>query len=292
MAEEKKAIDRPLGIKLITIFLFVLGSFLIALAFIAFIYDSDIMTWVAPATRSFDRAAQFEVCALYGVAFIFHGYGFWKLIGHTKLTLFIILLTIIILYPLRLALILSSVAENKWIFHTSDTVGIIVSAIGIPISILILWYLSKQKVILLFEAQELKRTELKIRALEEKIELVRRRSHSGEITKAEFAELKKDCVEKERSLRAKIKHLKKVRLSRERKMKDKEKAIKEGKEKKLAKKEGKKAKREEKKAEKEAKKEENEEENEKVKVEGEEKKTKKKSGQKKGKEKKKAEKEE
>jgi hypothetical protein len=283
MAEEKKAIDRPLGIKLITIFLFVMGCFLIVLASSAFVLDSDILEWVAPAVSNVERMAQFEIALLYGIGFITFGYEFWRLRGTTKIVISIVSGFIIVLYPLRLALILSSVADNKWIFETSDTVGIIVTAVGIPLSILIVWYLMKQEVNLLFEAQELKRTGQKIRTIEEKIEFGRIRSHSGEITKAEFAELKKECAEKERRLRARIKHLKKVRLNRERKIKDKEKAKKEGKEEKLARKEEKKAIKDEKKAEKEAKKEEEKgEEEEKEKPEKKE--VKKKSGKEEGEE--------
>ena len=98
-------------------------------------------------------------------------------------------------------------------------------------------------------------TKRKISAIEHKIHLGKQRCNAGEMSKAELANLRSECLTKEKVLRGRIRHLDKIRLGRERKQKEAEDRKVERWEEKQARKEKKKAEKEEKKAEKEIEKE-------------------------------------
>jgi hypothetical protein len=144
----------------------------------------------------------------------------------------------------------------------SDIV-VLVSSVGtVVLLVIILRHLSRPKVILAFEAQEVMLIKRKISAIERQIHLGKQRCNAGEMSKAELAKLKAECLAKEKVLRGQIRHLGKVRLSRERKQKEAEDTVVKRWEEKQAKKEEKKAEKEERKAEKELEKEEKGEEGE------------------------------
>jgi hypothetical protein len=64
------------------------------------------------------------------------------------------------------------------------------------------------------------RTKKHIVMLKEKMEIGRKRCNEGEISKAELANLRSECLAEERVLKGRIRHFEKVRLVRERKIKD------------------------------------------------------------------------
>ena len=267
MAEHDYGKNKPLGIKLLSILSFALGFSTLSVAAFSLATGSDDIAKGIQILASLDTGVAAIVLLIFCVPFFIIGTGIWNLRGEVRTVLLAFALLGVVIYPLRLALIVSSVANNKWIFRTSDTVGLVVTIIGIPLSIVILFYLSRLKIILAFEGKEKALIKKKVRLLEERIEFGRQRCNAGEITKAEQSKLRADCLAEERVLKGKIRHFEKVRLGRERKIKEsaekKEKAKKEKEEKKeekearrkeLRKKAKRKAKKEEEEGEKEAKK--------------------------------------
>ena len=68
----------------------------------------------------------------------------------------------------------------------------------------------------------LEKTEKEIETLSKKLELQRKRQEVGEITKAEFSKFKAKMDTKERELRSRIHRYQKLRVTRERRLKEKE----------------------------------------------------------------------
>ncbi|UCG69239.1 MAG: hypothetical protein JSV09_15915 [Thermoplasmata archaeon] len=263
--------EKLLGLKIVAIIIIALGIVLFLGALYTVVTRSDAIIDNVRIFSLLDVMVAADVLAAVAGLFFFVGFGMWFLRGWAKSILLVLSMLSIVLYPLTGLLLISSVAENEWEVETSEIVSAIFTVLGIILSMFFLWYLSRPKVVLAFEAREMSLTKKKIRALEEKIELGRQQCNAGEITKAELSKLRSDCLAEERLLRAKIRHYEKVRLGRERKIKETALKKKEAKEEKLAKEEEKRSEKEEKKAERKAEKEEKKEAKEKKEEKTEEK---------------------
>ncbi len=251
---EKKNIgkEKQWGVVILSILSLVLGIAMIACGIFSLITDSNSIFENIRLLASFDLAAASVTAVILSIPFFFIGLGLWFLRGWAK-TMLTALAAMGIIYFVLSGLLLASSVSGEKEASSSEKVGSIITALGILFSIFIIWYFTRQSLILTFEAKEMNLTRRRIRALEEKIELGRQRCNAGEISKAELSKLRSDCLAEERLLRAKIRHFEKLRLSRERKIKEK----KEGKIKALEERE---AKREKKRAEKEEQEEEAEKE--------------------------------
>jgi hypothetical protein len=248
VAEHKKL----LGLKIVAIIIIALGIFLFLGGLYAAVTRSDAVIDNVRIFSLMDVMVAAYVLAVVAGLFFLVGFGMWFLRGWAKSILLVLSMLGIVLYPLTGLLLVSSVAENEWKVETSEIVSAIFTVLGIILSVYFLWYLSRPRVVLAFEAREMTLAKKKIRALEEKIELGRQQCNTGEITKAELSKLRSDCLAEERLLRARIRHFEKVRLGRERKIKERLQKKEEAKEEKLEQKEEKRAQKEEKKAEKKA----------------------------------------
>jgi len=256
MAEHDKADDKPNILMLLAILSLILGICSIAGALFALVTGSDIIMGNIQILASLDLNVGAIVSILFAVLFIVIGIGLWYLMGWPKTILLVISMLGVVIFPLKGLLLASSLADKHFKMNSSDIFAVIFSFLGVLLSVFILWYLSRPGVILAFEAKEMTSIKKRIRGLEERIELGRQRCNAGEISKAELSRLRSDCIAEERLLRARIRHFEKLRLSRERKIKEKLKSKEEAKEKKEARREEKEAEKEEKREEKEAKKEE------------------------------------
>lgn len=256
MAEHDKVHDKPFVVTLLAILSLVLGICSIVGALIALAIDSDIIIGNIQILASLDLTVGAMVSLIFAVLFIVIGFGLWKLMGWPKTILLVISMLGVIIFPLKGLLLASSLADKHFKMDSSDIIAVIFSFLGVILAVLILWYLSRPKVILAFEAKEITSLKKRIRGLEERIELGRQRCNAGEISKAELSRLRSDCIAEERLLRARVRHFEKLRLSRERKIKEKLKSKEEARKEKEARREEKEAEKEEKREEKEAKKEE------------------------------------
>jgi hypothetical protein len=160
-----------------------------------------------------------------------------------------------VFYPLKGLLLVATFADPDYGITGDDMISVVLTILGIIFSIIIIFILTKQEVILAFEANEMVRIKRRIAHTKEKMAIGRKRCNEGEITKAELSKLRSECLTEERDLKGRIRHFEKVRLTRERKIKERLDKKKESKEKK-------KAKIDEKKAQKEEEEEEEEEEKE------------------------------
>jgi hypothetical protein len=262
MAEHDKANDKPFVVTLLAIISLALGISGIVGALITLVIGSDIIIGNIQILASLDLTVGAIVSIILALLFIIIGFGLWKLMGWPKTILLVISMLGVIIFPLKGLLLASSLADKKFKMDSSDIFAVIFSVLGVILSVFILWYLSRPKVILAFEAKEMTSLKNRIRGLEERIELGRQRCNAGEISKAELSRLRSDCIAEERLLRARIRHFEKLRLSRERKIKEKLKSKDKARKEKEAKKEEKWEEKEARKEEKEAEKEEKEAEKE------------------------------
>jgi hypothetical protein len=244
--------DMQRVITLFAILSFALGFAMVASSIFSIVTDSNSIYENIRLLSSLDLAFASIVAVILSVPFFFTGLGLWFLRGWAK-TILTVLAALGIIYFVLSGLLLASALSDEGEMVTSDIIGAVIIAIGILLSVLIIWFFTRQSMILSFEAKEMKLTKRKIRALEEKIELGRQRCNAGEISKAELSKLRADCLAEERLLRARIRHFEKIRLSRERKIKDRIESKKKAKK-------VKEEKREKKRAEKEEEEEEEEEE--------------------------------
>ena len=241
MAKKDKDLDRPLGVKL-TAVLFILSGITIYLSAESIFLLVIILLFIALAV------------------------GLLYLRPWAKTTIMVVtVLGLFIYYPFEIYLNYSNNAGKWEEMGLYQMILFILLIIEIPISVAILWYLTRPKVISTFEKGEIVMAKKKIRILEENIEIGRHQCNEGKISKAELANLKADCHEEERRLRTKIRRLEKIRMNRERRLKERNKSKAEAK-----------AEREEKKAEKRALIEEAEEEKRRAREREEKKKAKKK----------------
>jgi hypothetical protein len=253
MAKHQEIRDKSIGIVILTVFCFALGVFALATAIIALVFGSDTIANVSSMLGSLDAIFVGTIGIVFACLFFAIGVGFRFLRGWAKSILLVLTALGVILYPLRLALFTATLTRQKTKINNPDIISLVMMIIGAVLSLFIVWYISRQKLILTFEAREMELIERKIKTLDERIELGRQRCNAGEMSKAELRELRSDCKEKESVLRGKKKHLEKLRLSRDRKLKEKAKAKEKAKKDKRTRKEEKKVEREEKKSEREEK---------------------------------------
>ncbi|UCE37005.1 MAG: hypothetical protein JSW00_16160 [Thermoplasmata archaeon] len=246
MAVKDKGKKRMQGVMLLSVLSFALGFILIGAGIFSVVTNSDSIMSNINLVAQQDVTAAAAASMIISIIFFFIGLGLWFTRGWAKSILLIFAGLGLIYFILRGLFIASSVASSRDGITSSETIGSGITAICLVASIFILWYFTRQSVIILFEAKEMKLTKRKIRAIEEKIELGRQRCNAGEISKAELSKLRSDCIAEERLLRAKIRHFEKLRLSRERKIKEKVEGRKKAKEEKQAKKEKKLAEKEKK----------------------------------------------
>jgi len=270
MAEQDKVKDKPFGMMLITILCLALGALSVVVALHALITGSDAIMGNIQIFASLDLMVGAIIFLFIAALFLSIGLGLWYLRETSKTILLIVSMLGVVIYPLKGLILASSLAGKDFEMNTSDIIAVIFSILGVFLSVFIIWSITRPGVILVFEAREMDLIKGKIRALEEKIALGRKRCSEGEISKAELSQLRSDCSAEERLLRGKIRHLEKLRLGRERTIKEKAERKEETKKEKMAKKEEKMAKKEEQKAEKEEKKRAKEEEKEKAEEEEEE----------------------
>jgi hypothetical protein len=246
---------RPNYILLIVVGLLAVGIYMAIISVHALITGSEYEGILV--LESLDSTTSALVSVIFGVIFFILGFGLWNMMGWTRAVILIFAGLGVVFYPLRGLLIAANLSDPVL---TSEIIGIIFTVLGILFSIFVLLILSKQEVILAFEANEMVRIRRRIGFLNEKMEIGRKRCNEGEISKAELSNLRSECLAEERMLKGRIRHFEKVRLGRERKIKERLEKKKKSKEEKIEKRMEKKAEKEEKKKEKEEEEEEEEEE--------------------------------
>jgi hypothetical protein len=190
------------------------------------------------------------------------GFSLWNMMKESRMIILAISGLGTVFYPLKALVLASELTQKGHVITGPETISSILTVLGIFFSLFVLLTLSRQEVILAFEANEVVRIKRRLAYLKEKMERGRKRCADGEISKAELSKLRSECLTEERDLKGRIRHFDKVRLVRERKIKDRLEKKKKAKEEKLKKKAKKEEEAEEKKAEKESKEEESEEEDE------------------------------
>ncbi len=250
MAEHDNVKSNNFGVLFFAMLTFVLGGGCVGVALHALITGSDDIIDNIQIFASINLMVVIIVNLLIAVLFLSIGLGLWFLRGWSKTILSIISGLGVVIFPLKGLILASALAGKHFKMNTSDIVAVIFSVLGVILSVLILWFISRPEVTLAFEAREMDLIKGKIRSTEEKIALGRKRCSEGEISKAELSKLRSDCTVEERLLRGKIRHLEKLRLSRERAIKEKSEKKEEKKKERAAKKEEKLAQKEEEKAEK------------------------------------------
>jgi signal transduction histidine kinase len=260
MAEHDKVKGNNFIVLFFAMLSFVLGGGCVGVALHALITGSDDIIDNIQIFASVNLMVVIIINLLIAILFLSIGLGLWFLRGWSKTILSIISGLGVVIFPLKGLILASSLAGKHFKMNTSDIVAVIFSILGVILSVFILWFISRPEVILAFEAREMDLIKAKIRSTEEKIALGRKRCSEGEISKAELSKLRSDCTVEERLLRGKIRHLEKLRLSRERAIKEKSEKREEKKKEKAAKKEEKLAQKEEEEAEKSEKKRAKEEE--------------------------------
>lgn len=265
MAKKAEGRNLPMSVLLVAI----LALTLLIVIVIATLHAA--MTGNKDAINSFSMLSSPDIwvvgiaTGIFSVMFFSIFIGLLYLRGWGRTMVMIVGLPGIVVYLLKSIILISSIVRQVMDRVEVDAIEVIVlaSSLGaIAVALMAVWHMSRPKVILAFEAQEVVLTKRKIAAIERKIEWGRQRCNAGEMSKAELAKLKAECLAKEKVLRGKIRHLDKVRLARERKQKEAEDRAVEKWEEKQAKKEKKAAEKEERKAEKEQEKEKEETEKE------------------------------
>ncbi len=257
MAKHEKGRDKPMGVVLLTILSFALGVLMVIGGVSLLVLDLDAIEGVIPIIASLEIAVRVIILLVFAALFLTIGIGLWSLKGWAKSILLVITILDIVIFPAILAFSLANIGGE---ISTLEITGMLLKVFGIVLSLVILLYILRVKVILAFEAREMTFIKKRILVLKERVELAREECNAGEIKKAELSQLRSDCVVEERVLRGKLRHLEKLRLSRERKLKDKAEKKKEAKVEKKEEKEEKREEKEEKKAQKEEKKAKKEEE--------------------------------
>jgi hypothetical protein len=248
---------RPNNIMLIVVGLLAVGIYATIISIHALITGSEYEGFLI--LESLDPTTSALVAIVFGVIFFILGFGLWNMMGWTRIVILLLAGLGIVFYSLRGLVMAATIADPNYAVVTSDIIGGISTVIGILFSIFVLMVLSKQKVILAFEANEVVRIRTRIGFLKEKVEIGRKRCNEGEISKAELSNLRSECLAEERTLKGRIRHFEKVRLGRERKIKDRLEKKKKSMEEKIEKRQEKKTQKEEKKKEKESEGEEEEE---------------------------------
>jgi hypothetical protein len=213
-----KVEKRPGNILLVFLLLIALGIYMALVTIYALITESEIEGILV--LESLDSSTAGLVSLAFSALFFILGYGIWKVAGWARTILMAFGVLGAVFYPLKGLIMAANMSDKDYDILTSDVIGGILTVIGIIISIVILLILSRPEVILAFEANEVVRIRTRIAYLNEKMEFGRKRCNDGEISKAEFSSLKSECIAEERILKGRIRHFDKVRLSRERKIKE------------------------------------------------------------------------
>ena len=148
------------------------------------------------------------------------GYSLWRMVGISRTIIMAISGLGIVFYPLKALIMASELLQPNHEITGSEAISAVLTVLGIFFSLFVLLVLSRQEVILAFEANEVVRIKRRLVHLREKMEVGRKRCAEGEITKAELSKLRSECLTEERELKGRIRHFDKVRLARERKIKD------------------------------------------------------------------------
>jgi hypothetical protein len=193
------------------------------------------------------------------VIILIMGFSLWKMVKVSRIIILAIAGLGTVFYPLKALVLASELSQPGHDITGPDAINSLLTVLGIFFSIFVLLILSRQEVILAFEANEVVRIRRRLAFLREKMDIGRKRCNEGEISKAELSKLRSECLTEERDLKGRIRHFDKVRLTRERKIKDRLEKKKETKEEKLKKRAEKEKEKEEKKAKKESEEEEGKE---------------------------------
>jgi flagellar biosynthesis GTPase FlhF len=259
MAKDTDDRDIPRSVTLVAIIALALLAALVAATLHAAITGNRDVIDSYSILSSQDIWVMGILAGIFTVIFLAIFIGLLLLRGWGRAMVMIFGLPGVVIYLFKSIMLISSIVQqimDNVEVSSSDFMSL-ASSIGlIAVSLFSVWYLSRPNVILVFEAEEVELTKRRIGAIDRKIQWGRQKCNAGEMSKAELAKLKAECLAKEKVLRGRIRHLDKVRLGRERKQKEAEDRAVERWEEKQAKKKEKKAAKEEKKAEKESEKEE------------------------------------
>lgn len=259
MAKEAEGREVPRGVLLVAILaLALLTAIVIATLHAAISGSMDVIDSFSMLTSQ-DIWVMGIAAGIFAVVFFLMFLGLLFLRGWGRAMVLVFGLLGLVVYSLKAIINISTLAgqlDDSAGINTSDLVVFAASVGTVVLLVVILRHLSRPNVILAFEAEEVVLIKRKISAIERRIHLGKQRCNAGEMSKSELAKLKAECLAKEKVLRGRIRHLDKVRLSRERKQKEAEDRIVKRREEKQARKEEKRAEKEERKAEKELEKEE------------------------------------
>jgi hypothetical protein len=254
MAKRTEERDLPRGVLLVAITaLALLAAIVIVTLHAAFTGNGDVIDSFS-LLSSQDIWVMGILAGIFAVIFFSIFIGLLYLRGWSRALVMIFGLPGVVVYLFKSIILISSIVSQilDEVEVSASDIIVLASALGtIAVAVMALWYLSRPKVILAFESQEVVLTKRKIGAIERKIQWGKQKCNAGEMSKAELAKLKAECLVKEKVLRGRIRHLDKVRLARERKQKEAEDRAVEKWEEKQARKEKKEAEKEERKAEKE-----------------------------------------
>jgi hypothetical protein len=211
---------RPNSILLVVLLPITLGIYMIVTAVHAMVTETEYILDGILVLASLDSFSAGILSLIIGIVFFILGFGLWNMMGWSRIIILSFAGLGVVFYPLRGLVLASNLADSGHVVVTAEIVSGILTIMGIVISIIVLMILSRQEVILAFEANEMVRTKKRIVLLKEKMEIGRKRCNEGEITKAELSNLRSECLAEERVLKGRIRHFEKVRLVRERKIKD------------------------------------------------------------------------
>lgn len=148
------------------------------------------------------------------------GFSLWKMLKLARIIILVVSGLGMVFYPLKALVLASELSETGHVITGTEAISGVVTILGIFFSLFVLIILSRQEIILAFEANEVVRIKRRLAYLRERMEIGRKRCADGEITKAELSKLRSECLTEERNLKGQIRHFDKVRLVRERKIKD------------------------------------------------------------------------
>jgi hypothetical protein len=253
---------RPNSILLVVMIIMAIGIYMAIISVHALITDSQYEGILV--MESMDSITTAIISTVLAVIFFILGYTLWKMVSISRIIILSFAGLGAVLYPLRGLVLASEMTQKGHEITGGEVISSILTVLGIIISIFTLLILSRQDVILAFEANEMVRIKKLLGFLKEKMEIGRKRCNEGEITKAELSKLRSECLAEERVLKGRIRHFEKVRLVRERKIKERLEKKEKAKEERIKSRQEKKEEKEERKAKKEEEDHEESEESENV----------------------------
>lgn len=239
---------RPNSIMLVVMIIMAIGIYMAIISVHALITKSEYEGMLV--LESLDSLSAAIFSSILAAIFLILGYTLWKMVSISRVVILSCAGLGAVLYPLKGLVLASEMAQKGHEVTGSEVISSILTVLGIIISIFALLILSRQDVILAFEANEMVGIKKRLGILKEKMEIGRKRCNEGEITKAELSKLRSECLAEERVLKGRIRHFEKVRLVRERKIKDRLEKKEKAKEEKIKSRQEKKEEKEERKAKK------------------------------------------